>query len=220
MDMQPMLSNNDLAPSGKSLNDQLLQLRQWIFDKTVGCAEGACLEIFSGNGAFSQLFLEAGVRLVISDPTAQSLLHIDPYSPDFEISCFEHLQKFDTVFAINFLQYGPLTVKAVGNIKKLLTPGGYLVTWFPAYTALFNQMDQAFNNWHRNNKVDVKKVLGRDFEIVKMRYFCVQDIEPESPPVEDNSQTKFEEMVRVFQIDDPAADYRGISMITVAQLIS
>jgi SAM-dependent methyltransferase len=215
-----MLSNNDLAPSGKSPNNQLLQLRQWIFEKTVDCAEGACLEIFSGNGEFSEIFLEAGVPLVISDPAAPSVLHIDPYSPDFENSCFEHLQKFDTVFAINFLQYGPLTAKAVGNIKKLLTPGGYLVTWFPAYTALFNHMDQAFNNWHRNNKVDVKKVLGRDFEIVKMRYFYVQGSVAQSPPDEGHSQTKFEELVPVFQVDDPVVDYKGISMITVAQLIS
>jgi 2-polyprenyl-3-methyl-5-hydroxy-6-metoxy-1,4-benzoquinol methylase len=220
---------------------EINRLNQWIYEKIEHYTKGSILEVVSGNGGMSSVFIQQRTPLSLSDPeeryckslrnkfsnepTVAGIHRIDLLQEDFEVKNVSLLGSFDTVFSLNVAEHTPINKMAVSNANKLLAPGGYLIAYTPVYTALYNELDPGFNHWHRHNKEIIKNMLPKTFEIIKMRYFNLIGIVGRflsGYRLGGNADTlaeptMFHELVPLFQIEDLAFKHKGLSTIVVAQ---
>ena len=241
MNLDPLFKNPKMALTSLPALSEINRLNQWIYEKAIPFSEGNILEVASGNGGISNSFVQQGVSLSLSDPKehycnslrkqfgddprVKGIFHIDPLQEGFETANAELLGSFDTVIALNLVEHSPINKIAVYNLNELLIPGGYLIAWLPVYTALYMELDQGFNHWHKYNKESVKKMLPKSFVIIKMRYFNLIGIvgrflsgyrlRENTDPLE--QPTMFHELVPLFQIEDLAFGQKGLSTIVIAQ---
>lgn len=163
-----------------------------MFDTIRPYVKGSILEIGSGIGNISDIFVQTGIPLTLSDldtrycgmlaekfhgePMVRGVYQIDLGHPGFENEYAELLGKFSTVFALNVVEHIPNDKLAIANAKLLLRTRGHLIVLVPAYTALFNGLDQGLDHWRRYNRESLKKLLSKDFEILKTQYFNLAGI--------------------------------------------
>jgi len=65
---------------------------------------------------------------------------------------------------------------AIANAKLLLRTRGHLIVLVPAYTALFNDLDEGLDHFRRYNRESITKLLNKDFEILNTQYFNLAGI--------------------------------------------
>ncbi|TAE56691.1 MAG: class I SAM-dependent methyltransferase [Bacteroidetes bacterium] len=143
--------------------------------------EGTVLEVGSGIGNISRMFLDAGWKTCLSDirdsylthlestyaghPSLIDILQVDLVHPDFENAYGAWLEKFDNIFALNVIEHIENDTLAIANCKKLLRPGGRLVILVPAHQLLYNRFDEELFHYRRYNR----KSLKRLFEVNGLR---------------------------------------------------
>jgi hypothetical protein len=165
------------------------QLNQWMFDTIRPYLRGRILEIGSGLGAVSSLFIENGITIHLSDADKQyynSLIQkhkgvsavrdihvIDFHHSDFERTYVESLGAFNLLFALNIIDHGCPDTLTIKNAKLLLRKGGLLILVSPAYTAIYDGLDKDLESWKYYNRDAIQQFYGDDFDIIKARYFSL-----------------------------------------------
>ncbi len=168
------------------------RLNQWMFNTIRPYVKGNVLEIGSGIGNISSVFVQAGIPLSVSDlsphycqmlkrnfdnePMVRGVYQIDLAHGSFETVYAGLMQGFDTVFALNVVEHIYNDELAITNAKQLLRKRGHLIVLVPAYTALYNGLDMGLEHWRRYNRESLKKLLSKDFEILKTQYFNLAGI--------------------------------------------
>jgi SAM-dependent methyltransferase len=165
---------------------------QWMFGSIRPYVKGKTLEIGSGIGNISSLFVRNKMPLFLSDhkeeycqllrktfagqPEVSGIFHVDLADKNFEVKYAGLLNTFDTVFALNVVEHIEDDVLAIANGAKLLTPGGHLILLLPAYPWLFNRWDQGLGHHRRYTGKSVRTLLSKEFDVVKIWYFNLAGI--------------------------------------------
>lgn len=165
-----------------------IHFNRWLFDTIRPYCKGHVLEVGSGIGNISKLFLENNFHLTTSDlrqeycnyvlqqfgsnPHLAGVASIDLSAPDFT-QRYEHLlQQFDTIVALNVVEHIEDDKKAVHNCMQLLKPGGHLVILVPAYQALYNLFDKELGHYKRYTGSSLRRLEEEaGLEVIHQQYF-------------------------------------------------
>lgn len=160
----------------------------WLYSRFSHLLKGNILEIGSGIGNLSQIVLDEGHRLTLSDynpaycealkqkfanhPQADDILQIDLADPDFENTYAALHEKFDSIFLLNVIEHIKDDRKAVKHCRYLLKPGGHLVLLAPAYQWLYCGLDKALGHYRRYTRKKMSDlILQHQFEVIQKEYF-------------------------------------------------
>ena len=163
---------------------------KWLFDTIRPYCKGHVLEVGSGIGNISKLFLEQHFQLTASDLRAaycehlvkhfgqhnrlEGVVSIDLVAPDFSQRYRGFLQQFDTVVASNVIEHIEHDHLAVSNCLQLLRPGGHLVILVPAYQSLYNKFDEELGHYRRYTARTVRQLLeGSGLSVIHQQYFNI-----------------------------------------------
>jgi SAM-dependent methyltransferase len=164
------------------------KFNNWIFKTILPFCTGNVMEIGSGLGNISRLFLHANIPIMLTDIREeyvvrlndefneyQSLLgieKIDLIDPDFDQKHISLFSSFDTVFAINVIEHISDDDLAVSNCFKLLKTGGNLIILVPSYKKLFNDFDRSLGHFRRYNLKSATDLLKRNnLCLIHRQYF-------------------------------------------------
>ena len=105
----------------------------------------------------------------------QNLLGIDQLNlihPEFEQYYKEHLEKYDTVFALNVIEHIKDDSLAINNCKKLLKKEGHLIILVPSYQKLYNRFDKELGHFRRYTIDSLSHLfIENELEIIHKKYF-------------------------------------------------
>lgn len=168
------------------------KLNHWMFESISPYVKGEILEIGSGIGNISSVFVDKKISLYLSDYSDEycallkkkfdtetyikGIFKIDLVDKDFGTRHADLLGTFDTVFALNVVEHIDDDRLAVENCYKLLAPGGQLILLMPAYPALYNRFDKELGHYRRHTRNTMNKLLSRNFELVKTWHFNLAGI--------------------------------------------
>ncbi len=185
------MSEIQTAPSQANLSIQppmeVKSLNQWIFEKIRPYLKGRVLEMESGAGTFSEIFVEREIRIHLSEsdrdcrkllrerfkenPIMRAVHKIDFHQNSFEAAYSELTGVFDTVVFLNAVEKPPIDSMAVANASLLLRKGGHLIILAQAHTSLYQGLGNGWEEWKRYNREDLKSLLKSDYEVLMARYF-------------------------------------------------
>jgi len=164
------------------------RFNRWMFDTIRPYCQGHVLEVGSGIGNISRLFLDNNIPLTASDLRAEycqvlqqqfgrhlflrGITSIDLAMPDFETHYQDRLGQFDTVVALNVVEHIQDDEGAIRNCRSLLKPGGRLVILVPAYQLLYNLFDEELGHYLRYDNDSLEELLeSADLEVIHHQYF-------------------------------------------------
>lgn len=216
---------------------------KWMFQTIAPYAKGNVLEIGSGLGNISVFFIKDKINIMLTDlreeycstlkdkfGTETNLLGIESLNlthPEFDKLYRSHLNKYDTVFALNVIEHIENDHLAVNNCKKLLLNKGHLIILVPSYRKLYNKFDQDLGHFRRYTKKSLAKLLVQnDLSILHKQYFnCVgilgwyvsgNLLRKESIP--SNQMKLYNHLVPIWKIlDKIVLNLIGLSTIVVGQ---
>ena len=158
-ELQTTISPNTALPTTDT------PLSEWIFERVREFVTGRVLEIDTATGNLAPICLQNKVTTEV--------ISINLADESFDQNYAALISVYDTVIALNIAdQIAGNRLLAV-NCKKLLKPGGHLITRLPARTALYKGLDQGYRRWKIYNHEFINKVLRKDFSIIKIRYFMI-----------------------------------------------
>lgn len=168
------------------------RFNRWMFQTIHPFVKGRILEVGSGIGNLSSMFVESRQPLSVSDFTEEyyqflrekfasetlvrGIYKIDLVDPDFDTRWAPLLGTFDTVFALNVIEHIEDDKLAVANCHKLLTPGGHLVLLMPAYPGLYNGFDKGLGHYRRYTRRTMHELLLTRFQPIKTFHFNLAGI--------------------------------------------
>jgi hypothetical protein len=181
------MSIQEMSHTFTSEPDDLVRLNTWIFETIQPYVKGRTMEMGSGQGAITSIFIDHGLPIHLSDESQtnrQTLLKnfggiegirmihdIDFLSSDFEQQYFSSLGAFSTVIAANITQHGYYDTKALNKAKHLLRSRGHFIIVAPVYTTLYAGLEENLEEWKNYNAVVIKKMMGDNIDVLKVRYF-------------------------------------------------
>lgn len=216
---------------------------KWMYETIKPYSKGTVLEIGSGIGNISKLFLKDNFKILLSDlrpeyckilnekfekqKTFLGAIRIDLSHLNFENEYAEHLESYDTVFALNVVEHIQNDMLAITNCKKLLKPGGNLIILVPAFQALYNNFDKHLGHYKRYTSSDLKTLFIKNkFEIISTKFFNLAGIAGwyfsgkilRENSIPEGQMTLYNYLVPIFRIFDKIALNRiGLSVITVGR---
>ncbi len=154
---------------------EAFRFNRWTYDTIKPFCSGKIIEIGSGIGNVSEQFINDKADITLSDirknyreflkarfpehSSKSRIIPIDLVHPQFNQIYESHLEKYDTVFSLNVIEHIENDILAVGNCKKLVKPGGTLITLMPAFQWLYNSFDKELFHYRRYNKKTIKKLF-------------------------------------------------------------
>lgn len=161
---------------------------EWMFQTIYPFSNGEILEIGSGLGNISKFYLNNGDEIMLTDlrkeyclslqdkfGSKQNLLGIDQLNlthPEFEQAYSDHLEKYDTVFALNVIEHIEDDNLAICNCKKLLRKDGHLIILVPSYQKLYNRFDKELGHFKRYTLETLSDLfIKNEIEIIHKKYF-------------------------------------------------
>lgn len=165
---------------------------EWMFNAIRPYIKGKTLEIGSGIGNISSIFVEHQLHLYVSDhttvythrlqarfagePLVKGVLTIDLADRDFDNTHADVIGTFDTVFALNVVEHIEDEELAIRNCHKLLAAGGRLVLLVPAWPALYNRLDTELVHFRRYTTRTLRSALASRFTVLDIKYFNLAGI--------------------------------------------
>jgi hypothetical protein len=175
-------------PTTSSSVSDAAHVTQWMFDIARPYVKGRTLEIGSGQGEISYLFVENKIPLHLSDmdqinreklrekfdcyPEVRNIHRIDFHEINFDEVYSNIFGAFGTIFKLNLSQR-PIDAPDIAKINLLLREGGHLIALMPAYTTLYNGLDADWRELKKYNRGSVIDLLGNSFDVLKTRYFSL-----------------------------------------------
>ncbi len=160
-----------------------VNLNNWMYSQIEPYINGRVLEIGSGIGNISQVFIKEGKDIDLSDIRDQyidflndkfpnnKVLKIDLVHPDFD-KVYNHLSgTYDLVFALNVIEHIEDDKLAIKNLSKLLKPNGIIYILVPAYQFLYNNFDKSLFHFRRYTKTTLKRIFHSNLNYLKSWYF-------------------------------------------------
>lgn len=164
------------------------RFNRWMFDQFKDQLKGEILEIGSGIGNISQLVIEEGHSITLSDyneeycdflknkfsqnANVKEILSIDLVHPDFPNKYFTYKEKFDTIFLLNVIEHIKDDLVAIKNCKYLLKKDGHVVLLAPAYSWLYSSFDKQLGHLRRYSLKSLKELLKKnEFNILSGSHF-------------------------------------------------
>ena len=161
---------------------------KWMYQQFKQNLKGEILEIGSGIGNISQLVIEEGYSVTLSDyneeycdnlrrmfsqkKNVREIIRIDLLDPDFESKYAGYKEKFDSVFLLNVIEHIEDDLLAVKNCNHLLKHDGHLILLAPAYSWLYSSFDKQLGHYRRYSLTALKELLKKGkFSILSGSYF-------------------------------------------------
>ena len=145
--------------------------RQWEYDLVAPYLGRSVLEIGSGMGYFSEKLAASGRdRLVLSDADEDCLERLrERYAgrPDIEVvevrlpGRVDLAEPVESVVAMNVLEHIEDDVQALRDLAAVLTPGGRLILWVPAYMRLYGDFDRKVGHVRRYTPETMRAAVDR-----------------------------------------------------------
>lgn len=164
---------------------------QWLFDTISPFCEGQVLEVGSGIGNITRLFLDKNFHITASDLRLEYKEVLDQqfqehpcYGGSFLLD-LEHPEidnrywgSFDTVIASNVVEHVAHPETAINTCIRLLKPKGKLVILVPAYQSLYNNFDKELGHYTRYTAKTLKALLEKEtsLAVTHTRYFNAMGI--------------------------------------------
>lgn len=169
------------------------QFNKWMFHTILPFSQGNVLEIGSGLGNISAFFIENHKKIMLTDLREEYCFYLQKkfdansnllgvsqvnlVKQDFEKVYEDHMEKYDTVFALNVIEHIEDDHLAISNCKKLLKSGGHLIILVPSYQKLYNKFDEELGHFRRYTQKDLLKLFSKnDLSIVHKQYFNLMGI--------------------------------------------
>ena len=164
------------------------KFNKWMYNTIKPFCKSNILEIGSGIGNISSFFLEDNFKIQLTDIKKgycekleqklsgnSNLLGVeclDLTDELFDERFSSHINKYETVFALNVVEHIFDDSRALKNCKKLLTDSGSLIILVPSYQSLFNQFDIELGHYRRYTKKSLCKVFQESgIKVVHKQYF-------------------------------------------------
>lgn len=153
----------------------------WIFSAFRDYLAGkTVLEVGCGIGNLSRYFAGVSARFLALDTSEAFLGHLKLDQPGVEV---HHLDISDekslalasagveAVVSANVLEHVKEDEKALANIRAILKPGGRLLLFVPAMSAIYGTLDEAVSHCRRYDAPELRaKAEAAGFEVEKL-YF-------------------------------------------------
>ncbi len=216
---------------------------RWMSQSILPLSKGEILEIGSGLGNISTFFLEANKKIMLTDlreeycaslqekfnarPNLLGVAEMNLIHPDFQKVYKEHLEQYETVFALNVIEHIEDDNLAIRNCKRLLKKDGHLIILVPSYQKLYNKFDVELGHFRRYTQKDLSELfLKNHLSIVHKQYFNLMGIfgwylsggllKRESIP--SNQMKIYDKLVPVWKMLDLVVRNRvGLSTIVVGR---
>jgi len=245
------MSPEQIIPTDEVGFSTLLNIRdldefnQWMFESIRPYVQGRTLEVGSGIGNISSMFVRSQLPLSLSDynkayssllqkkfasePLIPGVYRIDLADPDFETNWSHLFGSFETIFALNVIEHIKDDQLAVVNCHKLLAPGGHLILLMPAYPLLYNRFDKGLGHHRRYTRKTMNLLLSTRFELVKTWYFNLAGIFGwfifgticRGKTITKRQMSVYNRLVWLFRIADKVTFRRiGLSVIGVGKKIA
>ncbi len=160
----------------------------WLFEEMEPSIGARVLEVGCGHGNLTAHLLSRDL-VVGLDISAESIAifrqrfaahpHVHAVAQDItsaevlELARFE----FDTAIALNVLEHIAAEEVALGNLARLLPPGGRVIVIVPALPGLFGTMDQSIGHQRRYTAATLGRSLEQaGFSIQRLRYYNLPGI--------------------------------------------
>jgi SAM-dependent methyltransferase len=164
------------------------RFNKWMYREFRSQLGGEVLEIGSGIGNISQLVIDEGFRVSLSDcneeycewlrkkfagaPNVIDIMRIDLLHENFETVYATMKEKFDCIFLLNVIEHLHDDQRATANCRFMMKPGGRLVILAPAYQWLYSDLDRELKHFRRYSITGVKRLLETNgFSVRNVRHF-------------------------------------------------
>jgi len=188
------MNNDESYTVARRQDASELNLR--IFETVRPYIKGRTLEMTSGDGLISTLFIENGlpIHLNHSDrtcceklyeqfrnyPLLRNVHRIDFRHPNFKEVYSRFAGAFDTLVSLNVAEHGSIDQIVIENAKILLRTRGHLIILALSDTVLYNKIDLEWQDFKNNNRQSIKEHLNSDFDILKARYINLYETSGEN----------------------------------------
>lgn len=171
------LSTLEILEEAKNYN-------MWIAQQFLPYAKSPLLEIGSGTGNLSRLFLRRK-HVTLSDVDKGLVKNLKkkfakkfrPTIKQLDIShtvAKTHVGKYQSILAINVLEHVKSDTKAFANITQMLQKGGKLLLLVPAKKFAYTQLDKSLGHYRRYEKDTLRKKIEKaGLHIEKIYFFNI-----------------------------------------------
>lgn len=219
-------------------------LNRWMFETIRPyVSEGDLLEIGSGTGNISSIFLQNGYPISLSDirpryvkalqkkfsqeALLKSVYEIDLVDRDFDSIHKPLFNSFDTVFALNVIEHIQDHQQALENINKLLRAKGRFIMLVPAYESIYNRFDKELYHFRRYNRKSASRLFtDSGFNVLNSFYFNAAGIAGwvffggilKQRTINKDEVSVYNSLVPIFKIVDKMLLKRiGLSVVVVGE---
>jgi ubiquinone/menaquinone biosynthesis C-methylase UbiE len=179
------MSSPNITVSDLEIMSSAENYRKWMHSRIVPFIGQRILEVGSGIGNFTQLFLDRDLVVAtdVHGPCIDQLKtrladHHNVVTLQLDISDPAALQlesyACDTVVCLNVLEHVQEDLKALTHMHRLLKPGGRLVLLVPAFQFLYGTVDrslQHYRRYTRNNLLPRMREAG--FKVERSFYMNI-----------------------------------------------
>jgi len=216
------------------------KFNKWMYDSIKDNCFGNILEIGSGIGNLTEIFLKekkdihgSDIRIeYINDlksrfgnyENLKSVLMLDIAHPDFDNNYRPYFNSFDTIFALNVIEHIKDDKTAIKNCLKLLKENGNLIILVPAYECLYNSIDKSLYHFRRYSKSSLRFIFPNIKQIKHLYSFNFMGIFAwwisgevfRDEVVKPNKMNIYNSLVPIFRIIDKIFFNKiGLSLIAV-----
>ena len=139
--------------------------------RQIGVRDCSVLDLGCGAGEFSCLLSELGARVVACDGDPVTLARVKAQNPPFDVreaDCEQPLPFADAAFScvtlLEVIEHIGLAERLLGEICRVLKPGGHLVLSTPNFAWLVDRFRYLWGRFPRNEGVHVRFFTKRSLE--------------------------------------------------------
>ncbi len=150
---------------------------KWTLNKFKKYLTGEILEVGCGVGNFTLTLASYG-KVTAIDVDKSFIKKIVSKNPKIKAG-FGNIERgvyffedkyFDTIVCINVLEHIKADNQALGNMFRLLKPGGTLILLVPIHQFLYGEIDRSIGHFRRYNSSElVTKILNLNLKIIMTR---------------------------------------------------
>ena len=145
--------------------------RQWEYELVAPHLGRSVLEVGSGMGHFSEKLVASGrERLILSDTDEYARERLrERYADRPEIEVVEVTlpgrleigERVESVVAMNVLEHIEDDVQGLRDLSSVLSPGGRIILWVPAYMQLYGHFDRQVGHFRRYTPQTMRGAVER-----------------------------------------------------------
>jgi len=156
---------------------------QWIVDCFRPHLSGRVIEFGAGLGTISHRLRPHVATLDLVEPSSTLIAPLrDRFADDDAVSVVHDTLEnqvgrqadgsLDAVIMVNVLEHIEDDAGALREFQRMLSPGGHLLIFVPALSALFSELDRIHGHYRRYHRAPLRRLVeAAGFDIVRLDYF-------------------------------------------------